>query len=511
MGVVTSIPTPIKIQLSQIQATKFEYVLDSSQYENNPIFIKKACKELSKNKTIQKVILKLFFPAPCKENLSKAIEKLLETKGTLIIYGKNLGFLNHPKLIKVWAGAKCSNLQLKFEINGPDYDYFLEGLSQNSCIKILGFRYLDEKQLKKLGEALARCPTIYLLQIILENRLYFVEDEENGIHSSKNPSTPQVSIPNSFLSQSRSITTYSIGGYQDRAAFIYGIVRSNSIRNLILENIDIEKFLRHDWNHSFKENSSIEEVKAIRGLNTISAMILFQSMRKNNIISSLQLEECVFFNHAYLGLEQLLKTSTSLKNLTLKNLLHLSINKFSQIGPLKNLCKILSGLTYNTSLLNLYIANHPASSNDIKAIEDPERTMSETFCNLFKNNSTLERINLEYFRLGPESFDGISEGLAQNKSLKSFCLKGNLMGWADLCKFLVSTKENTQLVFVDFCINKLLVDIQSINPQAFEEVFDCLAQSNLKTFTIEPWFWDFSAYPAHLFDKIIIPKQKYLI
>ena len=97
MGVVTSVPAPIKIQLHDIQATKFEYVLDSNQYDNNYFYICKACSELSKNKSIQKVVLKLFFSEGFKEDISKYIKKLLDTKGTVIIYGENLFFFNSSK------------------------------------------------------------------------------------------------------------------------------------------------------------------------------------------------------------------------------------------------------------------------------------------------------------------------------------------------------------------------------------------------------------------------------
>ena len=76
MGVVAGLPAPIKIQLQNIQSTKFEYILDSSQYDNKHKFISKACTVLSANSTIQKVVLKLFFPEVSDKDLSKAISKL---------------------------------------------------------------------------------------------------------------------------------------------------------------------------------------------------------------------------------------------------------------------------------------------------------------------------------------------------------------------------------------------------------------------------------------------------
>ena len=246
MGVVTSVPAPVKIQIQDIHATKFEYVLDSNQFENNYKYINKACSELSKNKKIQKLVLKLFFKEILKEDLTKAIEKLLISKGTLIIYGTNLNFFNHSKWTKIWNSAMVTNLQIKFELFSIGFDYMLQGLSSNKSIRILGFRYLSDFQLPRLAEFFLTNTSVYHLQIILENRVYTVENVEEGIHSSKMPSTPQIDIPLAFLSMSKYVTTYTIGGYQDRAGFILGIIQNQSIKTLILENIDVDKSLRHD-------------------------------------------------------------------------------------------------------------------------------------------------------------------------------------------------------------------------------------------------------------------------
>ena len=97
MGVNISVPETIKIQLKDIQATKHDYILDSIHYENNLSYIHKAIVEISKNTKIQKVVLKLFLPSETKEDVSKAIMKLLVTKATVVIYGNNLHFFNHPK------------------------------------------------------------------------------------------------------------------------------------------------------------------------------------------------------------------------------------------------------------------------------------------------------------------------------------------------------------------------------------------------------------------------------
>ena len=226
---------------------------------------------------------------------------------------------------------EVSNLQIKFELFTIGFDYLAHGLSENKTIKILGFRCLNEFQLPKLGECLSRNSSIYHLQIVLENRTYTLDNMENGINSSKIPSSPQKNIPISFLSECKSISTYTIGGYHERPGFISGIIHNRSIKTLIFENIDIEKTLRHDWNLAFKENSCIAEVKCMRGLNTLSSMILFQSLRKNKQISTLHLEESVFFDHGFYAFETFLKSTSAMRQLTVKNLLHLNITKFSQI------------------------------------------------------------------------------------------------------------------------------------------------------------------------------------
>ena len=126
------------------------------------------------------------------------------------------------------------------------FDYFAEGISKNKFIKILGFRYLADYQLAKLQETFSNNTTVYHLQIIFENRKFTLEDIETGINSTKVPSTPQASFPMSFLSQNKSIATFTIGGHQERSSIISGIIRNSSIKTLILENIDIERNLRAD-------------------------------------------------------------------------------------------------------------------------------------------------------------------------------------------------------------------------------------------------------------------------
>lgn len=509
MGSVAGLPVPIKLQLQDIQCTKFEYVLDSTQFDNNYKYVSKACGEIAKNKTIQKVVLKLFFPTASEKDLTKAIEKLLETKGTIVIYGSNLVFFNHSKWTRAWGLSRVTNLQIKFELFSIGFEYLLQGLKENKSVKILGFRFLNEYQLPKLGECLSHNPSIYHLQIVLENRVFTLDNMEEGINSTKIPSSPQINIPVSFLSQCKHVITFTLGGYQERPNFISGIIQNSSIKSLVLENIDIEKALRHDWNVAFKENFCLEEVKTIRGLNTLSALILFQSLRKNTHVSSLILEESVFFDHGFIGLDTLLKATISIRHLSLKNLLHLNINKFSQTSPINNLCKVLEGLSENRSITDVYIGNHPASSNDIERLDENNGALSRAFHKLFVMNKTLRNLSIEYFRIGSESFDGISEGLSVNQTIEKLAVKGNLIQWNDLARFLHEVRENQCLEYIDFMGNALVKNLDFVDKATFEEVFTRLAQSNLKKFVIDNWFWDLSVYPQELFEVISEVKLKF--
>ncbi|OMJ77721.1 hypothetical protein SteCoe_22625 [Stentor coeruleus] len=510
MGVVTSVPAPVKIHLESIQATKFEYILDSNHYENNYLFIRKACNEVSKNKSIQKVVLKLFFPkTEPEQDLTKPLAKLLQTKGTVIIYGNNMHFFNNAKWVKIWNLTKTTNLQIKFEMTMIAFDYLIEGITGNKNVKIMGFRYLNDAQLIRISECLAHNPNLYHIQIVLENRIYSLENIEDGINSIKMPGTPQVGLPISFMSQAKSVTTYTLGGYQERSTFIAGIIRNRSIKTLILENIDIEKHLRHDWNVSFKENSTVDEIRTVRGLNTISAMILFQSLRKNSHISTLQLEESVFFDHAFWAFETLLKATVSLKKIVLKNLLHLNITRMSQASPIKNLCKILTGLAGNNSVVEVYVSNHPASSADIIKLEDKENALSAAFCEFLKKNTVVKVLSLEHLRIGGESFPGICEGFCSNGTLNVFSLKGNLMDWGDLANFLMATRSSMSLTSVDFNGNRLFKDIDNVPLELFDRVFITLSESNLRNFGIDGIFWGLKAYPSLLFPTISQCKQKY--
>ena len=126
------------------------------------------------------------------------------------------------------------------------FDYLMTGISQNKCIKILGFRYLNDYQLSRIGIVLSSNPNIYHLQISLEARPYTIEALEEGIHSSKMPSTPQLGELLSFLYQNKHISTYTLGGYQERASFVMGISNNTSIQTLILDNIDVDKQARSD-------------------------------------------------------------------------------------------------------------------------------------------------------------------------------------------------------------------------------------------------------------------------
>jgi hypothetical protein len=510
MGVVTSLPAPIKIQFQDIQTAKTEWILDSNHFENNFNYVRKAISEVSKNKLLQKVVLKLFFPTLSEsQDLSKSISKLLSSKGTVVIYGSNLHFFNHHRWVKLWASAKVTNLQIKFEMLDQGFDYLTQGLCSNKTIKILAFRFLSDSQLIRLSELVSINQSVYNLQIILESRVYTLENIEDGIQSSKMPSTPQSTLPISFLSQAQSISTFALGGYHNRANFVSGIIRNKSIKTLVLDNIDIEKLIRHDWNVAFKENNCIQEVKAVRGLNTLSSMILFQSMRKNKNIQSLYLEDCVFFTHGFLGLETLLKQTSSLRTMTLKNLLHLNLSKFSQVASVQNLAKVLLALSGNRSLQEVVISN--SANNESIRLEDPEHLLSPAFDQLLKMNKTLKKIVIENFKLGPESFPGISEGLSGNSTLSTFCLKGNCLTWSDLPGLVEGLRKNSQLSVLDVSESSALKDLAQAVCVPLEAIFSGLLEAGLKTFTVDECFWSLKGLPSGLANLASSCRQKYSV
>lgn len=424
-----------------------------------------------------------------------------------MIYGVNLHFFNHIRWVKLWANAKVTNLQIKFEMLDQGFDYLTQGLCANKNIKILGFRFLSDSQLIRLSELVSLNPSIYNLQIILESRVYTLENMEDGIHSSKMPSTPQGTLPISFLSQSQSVSTFTLGGHHSRANFISGIIRNKSIKTLVLDNIDIEKFIRHDWNVAFKENNFIQEVKALRGLNTLSAMILFQSIRKNKCISSLFLDECVFFTHGFMALDTLLKQTQTLKTLTLKNLLHLNLSKFSQNGSIENLAKVLVGISTNSTLQDVVISN--SVNNESLKLEDSAHLLSPAFDQCFKLNKTLKKLVIENFKIGPESFPGISEGLSENSVLQNLCLKGNCIGWNEMLGLVEGLRKNGTLVSLDISESAFIRVVNEDVERDCERIFTGLMEIRLKNLHVDEAFWSLKGLPGHLAKLVSGSRQKY--
>ena len=239
-------------------------------------------------------------------------------------------------------------------------------------------------------------------------------------------------------------------------------------------------------------------------------MILFQSLRKNKTFSVLSLEDSVFFDSAFIRLEELLKATISLKTLSLKNILHLNITKFSQTQPLENLRRVLSGLSENKTITEVFIGNHPASSTCITGLDDDENLLSSSFHKLFSINSTIKTFGIENFRIGNESFKGISEGIGCNQSIKNLNLKGNLMGWADLAKFLAEIQKNTVLEAVDLTNNGLDTEFKKTGIETFQVVFEHLSRSELKSFGIDFSFWNISDYPSTIFELVNAAKSKFV-
>ena len=106
MGVVNSIPSPIKFQLKQIDTNSEEYILDSQVFFGEIRYIIRACKRIAKVKRIKRLILKLYILNSNDDNLAKAVISCMKNIQDLIIYGSGLRLLENTRFETAWRECR---------------------------------------------------------------------------------------------------------------------------------------------------------------------------------------------------------------------------------------------------------------------------------------------------------------------------------------------------------------------------------------------------------------------
>ena len=107
MGVIASVPEPIRLQLNDInQNTNEVIVIDSNLYSGNIKWTTKACLAIANNKKAKKIVFKLNITDPLNSTIGKALEKCMKNRESIIIYGSGLTFLEDSQWIGIWA--KCN-------------------------------------------------------------------------------------------------------------------------------------------------------------------------------------------------------------------------------------------------------------------------------------------------------------------------------------------------------------------------------------------------------------------
>lgn len=106
MGVVNSVPSPIRFQLKQIDHTSEEYMLDSQVFFGEVKYIIKACNRIAKVKRIKRLILKLYVSNCNDDNLARAIIGCMKNIQELIVYGSGLRILENTRFEAAWRECK---------------------------------------------------------------------------------------------------------------------------------------------------------------------------------------------------------------------------------------------------------------------------------------------------------------------------------------------------------------------------------------------------------------------
>ncbi|CAG9311691.1 unnamed protein product [Blepharisma stoltei] len=519
MGVITSAPDPVIIELKEIKSSKERYTLDSQDFNRDLKWITKAGEALARNKKIKSIVFKLFLVDAKNEKLSNAIARSLMRMENVTFYGAGLDFFELPKWALYWKIAKVESLSIKFCFSDKAFELFCKGIEANMYIKELSFKYYDVAQLNRLEKALTINKALKTLNICFDPRPTTPEEAENSNEgTSYAPSTAQSAISHNYLLyQNESITTYSLSGYLESytSALIVGLSKNNCINKLILDSLDLDREAGQYWNQMFMTNTSISEIEIKRGFNTITAMIIFQTLRRNKGVKVLKLHECSFLEAGYAIFKNLLQENSTLQSIEIKEMLHIRTDPVTQT---KNLVHVIEGLASNSSIKEACIAIHKSALNlDPEVTQYKGEELRQSLYRLFSQNSSINILKIENIRLGKEEYKAIAEGLAENRTISILSLSGNLIEWKDLEMILISIRNNENLASLDISSNKIYPWNDLCNQRGVEfaneslnymgNVFSLLASSKLKNIKVIAWFWESRKYPEIIADVLFSAKQ----
>ena len=521
MGVISSTPVPIKIQIKDIEYAKEEYILDSVNFSQDLKWLSKACTAVSKNKKVSKAVFKLFLYECHNEKLGKGVALALNTKKSFALYGSGLEFLKSNKWTSIWQSARIQSLSIKLDLPEEAFQNLAKGLETNHTIKTLTFKYLNFSHIQMLARALKVNKTVQELNILFDQRPMRVNQEDDHLSvSSYAASTAHSSVGQvQLLSQNTSVTTYRLAGYLESYTpmLLIGLVSNQHVKCLKLETLDLDRDANSFWSQALGANNSIKEIQTHRGLNTLTSMIVFTCLKKNTTVQKLTLNESTFYEGGFIVLKSLLETNNSLKELELNDMLYLGRSSLEVEVQSKNISGLLGGLEVNTSLERLQISLHPSVlSTEIPGIfQSPQVRSSVHSCLL--NNITLKSLEIVNYKLSGEEIEAIAEGLKQNKSVEKLDLRGNLMGWNELELLVTSVVQNSVLKCLDVSSNKILkfqevsklrgTEAQLEAVGCAQNVFSHYKQTTIKELQVNDWFWEIRQYPKDLHELVLQAKQ----
>lgn len=111
MGVITSFPEPIRLQLNDISRNSSEsIVIDSNLYNGNITWVSKACEMIANNKKVKKIVFKLHITDRKSKKLGSAFAKSIRNRESVVIYGSGLMFFEEDKWVDIWTK---SNIEVR--------------------------------------------------------------------------------------------------------------------------------------------------------------------------------------------------------------------------------------------------------------------------------------------------------------------------------------------------------------------------------------------------------------
>lgn len=372
-----------------------------------------------------------------------------------------------------------------------------------------------------LEKAIVRNGTIKNLGINFENRVNNENVEGSVVMSSYAPSQAVSASGSYLLSHNISIESYLISGYIESftSGIIIGLAKNQTVRKLILDNIDMDRDSMQFFGLMFMQNSSLKELEIKQGFNTLSAMVIFQGLKLNKSIEELRLQECVFLEGGFIMMKNMLGKNSSLKRIEIKELLHLGMNSQNHESQVRNFVHIVQAMSANTSVLDLALTLHKSALNcgpNMKLFQSLE--LENALSSLLRCNSALKTLKIENFRLGRDEIKAISQGLIENQTLVTLVLNGNVMEWKDLEILAYSLRTNSTLMCLAISSNRIYAynDLKNLygEPHANEaintmkEVFQSLNVSKLKTLRVTDWFFEPRKYPETLCNLILLTKHQ---